>query len=88
MRKTTLVQLGKLCQEIDKTYNAFAKSHFEDEELKSKLSLLEKVKRNLEEQSRGFLKSKISYTKWSDYLLENYTKYPFKELVNNLLTIK
>jgi hypothetical protein len=35
------------------------------------MKLINKIKKNIEEQERGFLKSKIKYIKWWEFLLEN-----------------
>ena len=72
MNKKTLVQLGSLCQAIDEVFNEWIKSGYSDDAIQQKLKLLKKVKKQLEEQKRGKLKSRIDYSDMADYVLERY----------------
>lgn len=74
MSKLVLKRIGKLCKAIDIVFDEWVKSHYTSQEAQMKLVLLKKVKKQLEEQKRGFLKSKVNYSAMAEYLGENYQK--------------
>jgi len=88
MNKETLTQLGTLSRIAGTVYDVMASEHFENKATMQKYNLILKVKKQLEEQSRGFLKSTIPYNKWAEYLIHFYQAQSFKELTTNLLKIK
>ena len=74
MNKKTLILLWKLNSLYESIWNEWVltkKDSFEFDECVNKMKLVNKIKKNIEEQERGFLKSKIKYSKWWEYLLEN-----------------
>lgn len=74
MNKKTLILLWKLNSLYESIWNEWVltkKDSFEFGECVNKMKLVNKIKKNIEEQERGFLKSKIKYSKWWEYLLEN-----------------
>jgi hypothetical protein len=86
MNKQTLTRLGKLWQLESKLYNDSLKDPLNDD-LKKKHTLVKKVKKNLEEQKRGFLKSKIPYSEMADYIVTNIHNMSFSNLHKNVCTI-
>jgi len=79
MNKKTLKTLGALNRTLETTFNAWIKSHYADKEIELKLNLFKKIMKCLEEQKRGFMKSKINYQGMADYINENADK-PFTEI--------
>ena len=80
MNKSTLKQLGLLHGIIIKLHNEWVTDHY-SEETSFKLQLIKKITKNLEEQKRGFLKSKLPYGVAADFLIENYSLLSASELL-------
>lgn len=77
MNKKTLILIWKLNNLYDTVWKMWVSTEvdsFEYNECVSKMKLIRTVSKNIEEQSRGFLKSKIDYPKWWDFIIQNIQK--------------
>jgi hypothetical protein len=70
MNKRDLKRLGALWQLETTLHDDWVDSGY-SEELKSKIEVVHKIKKQLEEQKRGFLKSKVPYAKMADFVVDN-----------------
>lgn len=70
MNKRDLKRLGSLWKLENKLYNDWVDAGY-TEELKDKIEVVRKVKKQLEEQKRGFLKTKIPYAQMADFIVDN-----------------
>ena len=86
MKKEVLIQLGKLTNICELTHNEWVDSGHTNEEHLLKIQLFKKVQKQLEEQNRGFLKSKVTYFTISEYLIENY-KLSYSELHKKVIEL-
>jgi len=84
MNKATLKKLGGLCKAIDVVFEEWVVSKYQSQEAQLKLTLLKKIKKQLEEQKRGFIKSRIDYSAIADYLIENYATMPYGTLLEGV----
>jgi hypothetical protein len=70
MNKRDLKRLGALWKLENTLHNEWVDAGY-TEELQSKIEVVHKVKKQLEEQKRGFLKSKIPYALMADFIVDN-----------------
>jgi len=57
------------------------------QEWKNKYQLVRKIKKNLEEQKRGFLKSKVPYSEMAEAVLEFVESENYQDLHKRITTI-
>ena len=77
MNKQTLILIWELNHLYDSVWNKWVLTEsdsLEYFECVNKMKLIKTVSKNIEEQSRGFMKSKIDYVKWGEFILENFEK--------------
>jgi len=77
MNKKTLILICNLNQLYDSIWNIWRntkKDSFEFNELNSKMKLIWVITKNIEEQQRWFLKSKVDYISGWEYILKNFWK--------------
>jgi len=75
MNKKTIQLIWDLNSLYDTLFNSWS-NHKWDEiiEIQNKLKLIKNISKNLEEQKRWFLKSKLDYSKSWFYILDNISK--------------
>lgn len=84
MKKSVLVLLGKLLvMEMD-LWNQISDNP-RNEEIQKKYWLVKKIKKNLEEKSRGFLRSKVPYEKMAEIVLEFVNKESYANLHKKIM---
>lgn len=74
MNKRTLKLIWDLNCLYDCLWNSWVKTEsnsIEFDDYSKKMKLILKITKNLEEQSRWFLKSKVNYIGWWEYILNN-----------------
>jgi hypothetical protein len=77
MKKSTLRLIAELNELYDRTWKEWTKTvpdtgEFED--CQKKLKLIRTVSKNIEEQARGFLKSRIDYETGGKFILSHSTR--------------
>lgn len=70
MNKRDLKRLGALWKLENMLHNEWVDAGY-TEELRSKIEVVHKIKKQLEEQKRGFLKSKVPYARMADFVVDN-----------------
>lgn len=86
MNKSDLKRLGSLWKLQEKLHNEWVDSGY-SEELCTKINMVKKIKKQLEEQKRGFLKSKVPYYKMADFLVDNALMLSTLRLQEGLISI-
>ena len=84
MNKRDLKRLGKLW-EIESGIYGSCKVLCGDS--LNKYKLVHKIKKQLEEQKRGFLKSKIPYGAMADFIIENIERMNYGNLLKGITHI-
>ncbi|HRI36678.1 MAG TPA: hypothetical protein PK765_06565 [bacterium] len=89
MKKSTLRLIAELNELYDKTWKEWTKTvpdtdEFEDRQ--KKLKLIRTVSKNIEEQARGFLKSRIDYEAGGRFILSHSAR-PYLILHAGLTTV-
>lgn len=93
MTKNTLRLIWDLNSLYDKLWNSWTKTEkdsLEFDDFSKKMKLILKIVKNIEEQDRWFLKSKVNYKKWWEHILGNVgSEYDIlhKEISNILLSL-
>lgn len=70
MNKRDLKRLGALWKLENTLHNDWVDAGY-TEELQGKIEVVHKIKKQLEEQKRGFLKTKIPYAHMADFIVDN-----------------
>lgn len=86
MNKRTLVRLGKLWKIETKIYNSCKSVALVGDSL-DKYKLVRKIKKQLEEQKRGFLKSDIPYGEMADSIIKNIEDMNYDSLLKEITHI-
>ena len=86
MNKRTLRRLGALWRIEIALYNLSVVATSTTEDM-NKYKLVRKVKKQLEEQQRGFLKSLVPYSKMADYITENIEDMNYDILLKEITHI-
>lgn len=86
MTKRILILLGKLEDCKLRYYNRWIDEGY-SEELYRKLRLISKISSQLEEQQRGFLKSKIAYDRCAEWLIGNTEQLSYQKLHQGIMEI-
>lgn len=68
------VQLKQLCRIIDELFQIWVASHYSDNDTALKMALIKKVKKQLEEQERGFVSGKVDYAKMAEVIIRGDCK--------------
>ena len=79
MTKSTLKRLGQLWK-IKCTIRNLQVDEPQEEEWHQKHKLVTHVKKQLEEQKRGFLKSKVNYSLIADFIIESWDTQSYQAL--------
>lgn len=82
MNKKTLKLIWDLNNLYDTIWSLWTKTQpdsLEFDDYSKKMKLIRKISKNIEEQSRGFLKSDVNYIEWGEYLLQR-TGLPYESL--------
>ena len=80
MNKSTLKQLGQLHEIKRILHNQAVDSSFQGDPVQ-KLNLVVKVAKQLEEQKRGFSKSKINYAEMANTIIKHYAEVDYLTLM-------
>ena len=86
MEKSTLRLLGRLLVIEEELWNQIS-DYPHVEEWQNKYLLVRKIKKNLEEQKRGFLKSKIPYQEMAEVALEFVESENYRDLHKRVMGI-
>lgn len=86
MQKKTLCLLGRLLAMEEALWNQLAENP-RSNELQNKYRLVRKIKRNLEEQGRGFLKSKVHYDKMAEAVLKSVKQESYVNLHKKVMEV-
>ncbi len=86
MNKKSLKRLGKLWEIETNIYNSCQSVALVGESL-NKYKLVRKVKKQLEEQQRGFLKSTIPYGGMADFIIYNIENMNYDTLLKEITHI-
>jgi septal ring factor EnvC (AmiA/AmiB activator) len=87
MNKMILQQLGDLTDVVQQLHNIWVDSNYDNKEVIKKINLLNKVKKQLENQKRGTLKSKVNYSRMAHYLIVRSTKTNYPLLLSNTIEL-
>ena len=79
MKKSALRLLGRLLAMEEELWNQLAENPH-SQELRNKYRLVRKIKKGLEEKSRGFLKTKVPYTQMAETILEFAKEENYEDL--------
>ena len=88
MNKKTLILISDLNNLYDSLFKVWSTKKWDDIlEIQNKLKLIKVITKNIVEQSRWFLKSKLDYSKAGYHILENISNdyNSIHKWINNIL---
>ncbi|MBT4384127.1 hypothetical protein HOD30_00070 [Candidatus Peregrinibacteria bacterium] len=86
MNKPTLKRLGQLWRIQEELHNLWVQKNY-DNETAHKIKLVTKVKKNLEEQKRGFMSKRVSYSKIADFIILHYEELGAQALHDGIVAL-